>query len=128
MRGEGVREADDPKTITRKTASGIYEGSRNLIKGMEAWYDSHPEASFEEIEAEARKQRREFMGESLTIWVNGRDTGYQVEGVKCEGCGSAMEFEGYRKWGINGLEGESELERAYYVCPQCKGATLFPPG
>jgi hypothetical protein len=116
------------KQSREKRHAAFMNAAEILFEGMETWYDGHPEASFEEIEAEARKRRRVFMGESLSIWVNGRDTGYQVEGIKCKGCGSAMEFEGYRKWGINGLEGESELERAYYVCPKCKGETIFPPG
>jgi hypothetical protein len=39
-----------------------------------------------------------------------------------------MEFKEYRRWGISGLEGETVLMRAYYVCPDCTGETLFPPG
>jgi len=39
-----------------------------------------------------------------------------------------MGFEGYSPWEIHGLEGDSKLERAYYVCPHCTGQTLFPPG
>jgi len=37
-----------------------------------------------------------------------------------------MEFQRYRGWTIYGLEGDTELERAYYVCPNCPGETLFP--
>jgi len=29
---------------------------------------------------------------------------------------------------VAGLEGETELERAYYVCRGCEEQTLFPPG
>lgn len=95
---------------------------------LESWYDQHPEASFGEIEAEVREERRKLMGETLEILVNGRDTGSQVEKPKCERCGREMEFEGYRQWEIHGLEGDSKLERAYYVCPECEGETIFPPG
>jgi hypothetical protein len=95
---------------------------------LEDWYDQHPEASFGEIEAAARRLRRELMGEGLAILVNGRDTGYQQDAPSCSGCGQAMEFKGHRRWGISGLEGETALMRAYYVCPECKGETLFPPG
>lgn len=111
-----------------KRHANFIEAAERLFNEMEDWYEENPEASFEEIESEARKRRRAFMGKSLEIWVNGRDTGNQVEGVKCERCGEKMRFEGYRPWGINGLEGETRLERAYYVCPQCKGETIFPPG
>ena len=49
---------------------------------LEAWYDEHPEASFGEIEAEARMDgsalpsmvRREMMGVGLEIIVNGSDS------------------------------------------------------
>jgi hypothetical protein len=102
--------------------------AKQMYEQLEDWYDKHPQASFGEIEAEARKRRRELMGKALEQLVNGRDAGVQVEGPKCEQCGAQMEFEGYRKWGVHGLEGESELERAYYVCPDCEGQTVFPPG
>ena len=47
---------------------------------LEAWYDAHPDATFGEIEEEARKKRRELMGKALEIVVNGRDSGYQYRG------------------------------------------------
>lgn len=111
----------------RREAAFMKEAKR-MYEQMEDWYDAHPQASFGEIEAEARKRRRELMGKALAQLVNGRDLGVQVEVPKCKQCGEAMEFEGYRKWGLHGLEGDSELERAYYVCPHCDGETVFPPG
>ncbi len=116
------------KQSREKRHANFLAAAERLFSEMEDWYDQHPGASFEEIEAEARKRRRAFMGKSLEIWINGRDNGYQAEGVRCKQCGGMMEFEGYRPWGIQGLEGETKLERAYYVCPQCKGETFFPPG
>jgi len=95
---------------------------------LEAWYDKHPAASFGEIEIEARRQRREMMGRAMSILVNGRDAGKQVKAPRCGRCGLAMRFKGYRWKTVIGLEGDTELERAYYVCPECKGETLFPPG
>jgi DNA-directed RNA polymerase subunit RPC12/RpoP len=99
-----------------------------MFDDLEGWYDEHLDASFGEIEAEARKQRRELMGEAMGVLINGRDTGMQVEVPRCAKCGQAMEFEGYRRWGVHGLEGDTELERALYVCPECEGETIFPPG
>jgi hypothetical protein len=99
-----------------------------MYDGLEGWYDIHPEATFEEIEAEARRRRRALMGKGLEIVINGRDTGYRVEGVRCRKCGGWMEFRDYLPWMVYGLEGDARLERAYYVCPQCEGETLFPPG
>ena len=99
-----------------------------MFDELENWYDRHEEASFGEIETEARHQRRKLMGETLGILVNGRDTGMQVEAPCCQKCGRGMNFEGYRRWEVHGLEGDTILERAYYVCPECSGETLFPPG
>lgn len=95
---------------------------------LEEWYDAHPEATFGEIEEEARHRRRELMGQALEILVNGRDTGYQVQGVQCVQCGRRMEYKGERfKRTIYSYEGDVSLERAYYVCPACAGQTVFPP-
>jgi hypothetical protein len=95
---------------------------------LEAWYDQHPAASFGEIEQEARRLRRAFMGQGLAVVINGRDTGFQLDGPRCPQCAQAMQFVGYRPWRVSSLEGETELERAYYVCRGCEEQTLFPPG
>lgn len=94
---------------------------------LEAWYEAHPQASFGELEVEARQRRRELMGSALAILINGRDSGYQTQRPPCPACGQAMEFEGYRRWGVSGLEGDTSLRRAYYLCPQCEGQGVFPP-
>ena len=115
-----------PQSLARRKAAFMQEAER-MYEQLETWYDKYPEASFGEIEAEARKRRRELMGKALEQLVNGRDSGMQTEAPKCEQCSEAMIFAGYSPWGIHGLEGDSRLERAYYVCPNCKGQTLFPP-
>ena len=108
--------------------AAFLERAAQMYATLEDWYDQHPEASFGEIEAEARRLRHQLMGEGLAVLINGRDTGHQVEPPRCSACGQAMEFKGHRRWGISGLEGETTLMRACYVCPECKGETLFPPG
>ena len=102
-------------------------GAQQMFDAMETWYDAHPDASFGEIEQEARQQRRRFMGQALAIVVNGRDTGVQVQRPACAVCGTEMTFEGYHDWTVYGLEGDTVLERAYYVCPDCERQGLFPP-
>ena len=116
-----------PQSRIRRTAAFIKE-AEGMYEQLEDWYDRHPEASFGEIEVEARKRRRELMGKALEQLVNGRDTGVQVEAPICKECGEAMAFEGYYPWGVHGLEGDSRLERAYYACPNCKRQRVFPPG
>lgn len=104
------------------------EAARQMYARLEDWYDQHPEASLGEIEAEARRRRRVLMGQAMQILVNERDRGYQLTPPECPQCRQPMEFEGYRPWHVCGLEGDTLLERAYYVCPRCEGQTLFPLG
>ena len=112
----------------RQRREAFIEIAGEMYDEMEDWYDEHPGASFGEIEARVRRGRREMMGEILRILVNERDTGYQMKTPKCEKCKAGMEFEGYRGWIVRGLEGDTRLKRAYYVCPNCEGETFFPPG
>lgn len=102
--------------------------AEEMIDRLEMWYDAHPDASFGEIEEQARQERREMKGQVLETLVNGRDTGIRLEAPRCDICGVEMEFKDYHGWTIHGLEGDSRLERAYYVCPDCEGQTIFPPG
>ncbi len=116
------------KMSASRRRAAFLEAAGQMYDQLEVWYDQHPQASFGELEAEVRKRRRELMGTEIEILVNGRDTGFQVAAPRCPQCGQAMEFEGYRKWAVHGLEGDPVLERAYYVCSRCLGETLFPPG
>jgi len=118
-----------PRRMSKAQRKAAFmELAEEKYEELETWYDNHPEASFEEIEAEARKNRRELMGAGLAILVNGRDDGYQFEGQKCARCGGMMVYKGAKfKRTIHGIEGDTCLERAYYVCPKCKGETIFPP-
>jgi hypothetical protein len=115
------------KMSRRRRKEAFLMAASEAFDGLEEWYDEHPESTFGEIEQEARRRRRELMGKALEVLVNGRDNGVQVEGVECEQCGAEMDFKGYLPWTVHGLEGDAELERAYYVCPECKGETIFPP-
>jgi hypothetical protein len=109
-------------------AAAVVKLATDLHMQLEDWYDQHPAASFGEIEEAARRLRREFMGQGLAVVINGRETGFQLEEPGCPQCAQPMQFVGYRPWRVSGLEGETELERAYYVCRGCEKQTLFPPG
>jgi len=115
------------KMSRKRRKEAFLMAASEAFEGLETWYDEHPEATFGEIEQEARRQRRELMGKGLEILVNGRDNGVRPEGVPCPRCGEEMEFEKYLPWTIHGLEGDPVLERAYYVCHRCAGETFFPP-
>lgn len=111
----------------RKAAYMSY--AEELFEDMENWYDKHPTATFEAIEEQARKSRRQLMGRSLTIFVNGRDEGKQLELPQCHECGAKMKYKGTFEKTIYGVEGETRLKRAYYSCPnQCQGTAFFPSG
>ncbi len=107
--------------------AAFLEAAAQMFNRLEDWYDEHPDASFGEIEAEARRRRRELMGQGLAIVINGRDNGYRLEPPSCPSCAKTMKFERYSPWTVRGLEGDTPLQRAYYVCPDCEGETLFPP-
>ena len=47
--------------------------------------------------------------------------------VRCEACRVQMHKRGKRRKRVVTKRGEIELERQYYVCPQC-GDGVFPPG
>jgi len=102
--------------------------AEEMLAKLEAWYDAHPDASFGEIEQQARQERRELRGEVLAVLINGRETGVRARAPRLDSCGAEMEFKDYRDWTVHGLEGDTHLERGYYVCPQCEGQTTFPPG
>ena len=116
------------QTSRAQREAAFLEKAARMYSALEDWYDEHPDASFDEIEMEARRLRRGLMGEGLAVLINGRDRGFQLHAPACGSCGQVMEFKGYRPWGISGLEGETRLMRAYYVCPRCAGQTIFPPG
>jgi hypothetical protein len=71
--------------------AAFLEKAVQMYSALEDWYDRHPEASFGEIEAEARRLRRGLMGDGLAVLINGRDTGYQLQAPLCSKCG-------YRAW------------------------------
>lgn len=116
------------RRLTREQRKAAFlDRAAQMFEELEGWYERHPEASFGEIEEQARRQRRGPIGEALPTLINGRDTGSQVEPLPCPSCARPMRFEGYRPKQVSHLEGESTFERAYYVCPTCPDQTFFPP-
>jgi hypothetical protein len=117
------------RTMSRAQRQAAFlESAARMYNQLEDWYDEHPDATFGEIEAQARQYRLKLMGETLALMINGRTEGYQLEAPSCTQCGQAMKFVDYRQRTVGGLEGDTALSRAYYVCPRCKGETVFPPG
>ena len=116
-------------TQSRSQRKAVFlQAAGEMYEKLEVWYAAHPAATFAEIDAEVRPQRRELMGGALATLSVGRDSGYPPSAPPCRKCQQAMTFEAYRSWTVKGLEGDSVLERAYYVCPACAGETFSPSG
>lgn len=114
------------KTAEQRKEAYLQEAEK-MFMNMESWYDDHPSASLEEIEAELRRHRRELMGKSLELIVNGRDEGKTNE-LTCPSCQRKMKYKGMREKSIYGIEGDTKLKRAYYTCPTgCPQKGVFPP-
>ena len=94
---------------------------------LRAWRRQHPEASFDEIAGQVTPRRRALMGQLLGQLAIQHGDGEVIEGLSCPECGQEMRYKGKPKRGIEHLEGETKLERAYYYCAQCE-AGLSPPG
>lgn len=121
-----------PKRSTaRRTKSGaraaFMGAAEHLWDAFNAWYEAHPEATFDEMEEELGRLRRVLLGDTLVLALQQGDLGASAESPVCERCGRAMEFQGYRHKEVHGLQGDSQIPRAYYLCPHCD-AGLFPPG
>jgi hypothetical protein len=98
-----------------------------LLDDLMQWRSDHPQASLDELAAQLTPYRRALMGQLLGALAVQTGNGYAWEGRTCDQCGQAMEYKGTPQRTLSHPEGEIELDRAYYYCPQCKRG-LFPPG
>jgi hypothetical protein len=111
----------------RKAAFAIV--AEQLFDEMEIWYDNNPDATFEALEDRARHSRRTMMGKALEIWINGRGTGKQSTRPRCPDCDQKMEDKGRVQKTVYGVEGDTQLQRTYYRCPnKCEAGAFFPSG
>ena len=120
-RGTGARQTSS------EARDEFLRRSEKLWDEFNAWYQDHPEATFDEMEAELGKQRRAILGSFLELSLRQGDLGATVEAPSCRQCGEPMVFKGYPQKEVHGLEADAKRPRAYYVCPTC-GVGLFPPG
>jgi len=113
---------------TRSEARAAFLGAaEQLWDSFNTWYAAHPEATFDEMEQELGRLRRALMGDTLVLALQQGDLGASVEAPHCERCGKPMVFQGYPRKEVHGLEGDTRIPRAYYLCSDCD-AGLFPPG
>jgi hypothetical protein len=111
------------KEATKEALRSEWEA---MVEGLQGWREGHPEASFDEIANQVTPRRQALMGKLLEALARQHGNGVEVAGIACEVCGQAMVYKGEPRREIGHLEGETELQRAYYHCPHCKGG-VFPP-
>ena len=61
--------------------------AEKLWDEFNGWYQDHPEATFDEMEAELGKQRRAILGNFLELGLRQGDLGATPDGPSCEQCG-----------------------------------------
>lgn len=101
--------------------------AEGLWEEFNDWYKANPEATFDEIEEEMGKRRREVVGEFVELSLRQGDLGAEAEPPNCERCGKPMAFQGYLKKTVHGLGMDIEIPRAYYYCSTCQVGTTVPP-
>ena len=77
---------------------------------LRCWREKHPQASIDEIAGQITPSRREIMGQLMKQLAVQHRAGEEIEGVTCADCGRPMIY----KRGVDHLEGETGIERAYY--------------
>jgi hypothetical protein len=122
-----TRRRSAARTTSSEAREEFLKRAEELWDRFQVWYAEHPDATFDEMEAELGRQRRALLGEVVELSLRQRDLGATPEAPGCEECGRAMVFKGYPQKIVHGLEVDLEIRRAYYVCPTC-GVGAFPPG
>jgi len=90
------------------------------------WREAHPKASFDEIVQQVTPRRQRLMGLLVAQLAGQHGRGEVVTGLCCERCGQALVYKGQSPRQVEHLEGETQLQRAYYHCPHCESG-FFPP-
>ena len=113
-------------TKREKLEQELLEQAQKAIKKMLDELPEDSDISLSDMEHATGVMGRSIMNQSLQKLAQGKQAEAQ-ETVHCPACGEKMHSRGKRKKRVETLRGEIEIERAYFVCPNC-GETYFPPG
>ena len=116
-----------PRQTPDEARDEFLEKAEKLWEDFSSWYRDHPEATYDEMEGKLGDERRAFFGGFLEQSLRQGDLGAKPEAPRCQQCGQPMEFKGYPRKTVHGLETDARIPRAYYVCPACE-VGFFPPG
>ena len=98
-----------------------------VIGEVRAWSAAHPQAKWDELEEVVLRARQRFGARLLQAVVQARTEVRPVPGPPCPQCGIEMHYKGQKSRYVVSSLGETQLERGYCHCPQCK-VGIFPPG
>jgi hypothetical protein len=108
------------------------ELSEQILTDIQEWRQSHPKASFREIEDEVHERMSRLEAQVLQDAAQASKsrewsgTAAQ-ERPKCRVCQTPLQARGKRSRKLQGAEGqEVTLTRDYGTCPNC-GEGFFPP-
>jgi predicted RNA-binding Zn-ribbon protein involved in translation (DUF1610 family) len=109
--------------------------SEEALSGMKEWRETHPKATFQEIEQEvdARLSRlRSRMVQDMaqqseaSNWSGSEST--NANAPTCPNCGGLLRKRGKQSRHLQSSNGtQIDLERQFASCTQC-GFSFFPPG
>ena len=106
--------------------------SDDMIVGVAAWRDQHPQATFQKIESaiddRLARLRAHLLEDAAAVSAVAdlRDTP-EVQRPPCPVCGTRVKHKTRDKRTLITQHGQTvTLERSYAVCPKC-GEAFFPP-
>lgn len=107
------------------------QAEQEIREQLRQWRREHPQATFDEIDAEVARQYARLHAEVVAELSTAGDSviagGGEGERVRCPECQMPMQRRGQRRRRLATRRGvEAELVRDYYACPTC-GVGLFPP-
>lgn len=112
---------------TERGAAEFLDAAQAMHAGLVEWRAAHPEASFDEIAEEVRKQREVLMSELLRELASQHGVGEVLEEGSCAQCGGMLHYKGKKLRTVLHPEGQPQLVRGYHHCDQC-GHGFFPSG
>lgn len=121
--------AHDKQLEERQAAelrAAIEEVTADLGEEVIAWQAAHPRATFDELEVMVRQARKKYGEGILRALVAKREEVRPMPGPRCPECGAEMHYKGQKPRRVVSSIGETQVQRGYYHCPQCRRG-VFPP-
>ena len=120
--------SQSPGTIASSEKEQVIEEvMAGILEEVQEWKKAHPQAKFSEMEEQVL-QVRQRLGEALMQeLLEEREEARPVPGPSCPECGGEMHYKGEKKRRVVSSIGETEVNRGYYYCSQCR-RSIFPPG